>query len=861
MHEEIFRALESGGVLLTVNRRLARALTAEFHAYQTRHGRSVWRRPDILPLDAFLDRAWRDWAWRGSDSAALALLDPLQEQMVWEQVIRASPAGDSLLQIPQTALNALEAWRLIQAYRLPVDGRFEASDDWAAFAAWSRDFQKRCQSQGWLEHARLSDFIAHRIASGEISRPAALYLAGFDEFTPQQSDLLRSLGEYRVVAPPRFEPSVARSRFEDPTEEIRAAAAWSRRLLEQNPEATIGIIVPALAQLRPKVEHIFREILDPGGKLDDQERSFHVSLGPALSAYPLVHAALVMLELGLSGLPLPAAGMFLRSPFLGGSEAEWTARGHLDARLRRHGVWDVSVASLRGEAAKCPILERYLRRFEKALQSIPREQRASEWTRDFARLLEALGWPGDRPLSSREYQVAVAWQDALSSLAALDISASPMTAAAALSRLGEIASATPFQIENEGAPIQIMGLLEPSGLGFHHLWVMGLHDEALPAPAGPNPFLPLSLQREHKLPHSSAERELDFATTLLDRLLASAPDVVLSYPASDGDRALSPSPLITDRWTITPTEPTSSDHWIARMRAEVSLEELTDEIAPPVVLDTMQPGGSSLFKDMAACPFRAFAKHRLAARPLEESMLGLSYRDRGNTVHRALERIWSELGSQAHLIALSSDELRDLISRSALTAANRLPDGIGRKLEQRRLEKLLWDWLELEKLRDAFTVVKCEEERLVTISGLKVKTRADRIDEIAAGRDIILDYKTGQLKISGWDTDRPDEPQLPLYCAASDRPVAGAAFAQIRVGELSFRGLAENGVTLPGMKRMRVEESLPFDQQIGQWRQVLERLAQRFGDGGAEVDPKPDACDNCGLWALCRIRERNNDGG
>jgi hypothetical protein len=265
MHEEIFRALESGGVLLTVNRRLARAITAQFHVYQTRRGRSVWRRPDILPLDAFLDRAWRDWAWRGSDSAALALLDPLQEQMVWEQVIRASPAGDSLLQIPQTALNAIEAWRLIQAYRLPVDGRFEASDDWAAFAAWSRDFQKRCQSQGWLEHARLSDFIAHLIASGEISRPAALYLAGFDEFTPQQSDLLRSLGEYRVVAPPRFEPSVARSRFEDPTEEIRAAAAWSRRLLEQNPEATIGIIVPALAQLRPKVEHIFREILDPGG--------------------------------------------------------------------------------------------------------------------------------------------------------------------------------------------------------------------------------------------------------------------------------------------------------------------------------------------------------------------------------------------------------------------------------------------------------------------------------------------------------------------------------------------------------------------------------------------------------------------
>jgi hypothetical protein len=264
---------------------------------------------------------------------------------------------------------------------------------------------------------------------------------------------------------------------------------------------------------------------------------------------------------------------------------------------------------------------------------------------------------------------------------------------------------------------------------------------------------------------------------------------------------------------------------------------------------------------MAACPFRAFAKHRLMARALEETTLGLSYSNRGTTVHKALERIWSELGSHARLLELSDGELAGLISRSALAAVNRLPEGIGHKLEQRRLEKLLWDWLALEKSRAPFTVLKCEEERLVTIGGFEVKTRADRIDEVAPGRDIILDYKTGQLGISAWDSDRPDEPQLPLYCATSDRPVAGAAFAQIRVGELNFRGLTESGVTLPAMKRMKFEAPLPFDQQIGEWRRVLERLAQNFRDGRAEVDPKADACKNCGLWALCRIRELKNAGG
>ncbi len=89
-----------------------------------------------------------------------------------------------------------------------------------------------------------------------------------------------------------------------------------------------------------------------------------------------------------------------------------------------------------------------------------------------------------------------------------------------------------------------MGLLEASGLRFDHLWIMGLHDEALPAAPSPNPFIPISMQHEYGLPHSSSDRELAFGGKLMERLLASAPDIVLSYPETEGDRALAPSPLL-----------------------------------------------------------------------------------------------------------------------------------------------------------------------------------------------------------------------------------------------------------------------------------------------------------------------------
>src|SRR5579872_5448711 len=283
MHEEISRVLETGATLITVNRRLARSFARNFHAWQMRQGRTVWRPPDILPLDAFVLRAWSDWVWRGAGDDVLARLNPLQEQVVWEQIIRASPAGETLLRIPETARLAIETWQLVQAYRLSVDARFEASDDWAAFAGWSREFENRCRAERWLETARLSDFIARRLTNGEIPRPARMYIAGFDELTPQQADLFAAIGAPIPIEPVRSEPAVAYFKFEDAASEIRAPAMWARRLIEREPETQIGIIVPELAKLRARTQRTFREVLDPSATLPDEERCFHVSLGPALA--------------------------------------------------------------------------------------------------------------------------------------------------------------------------------------------------------------------------------------------------------------------------------------------------------------------------------------------------------------------------------------------------------------------------------------------------------------------------------------------------------------------------------------------------------------------------------------------------
>src|SRR5579862_2662073 len=359
MHEEIFRALEEGATIITAGAHLARALAREFHSTQAQRGRTLWNRPDVLPFDAFLDRAWKEWLARYAREDTPVLLDTFQEQMLWEQIIRASPAGASLLQIPETARQAMDTGLLAASYRLPVDGSYEASDDTAAFAGWWREFRRRLKANGWMERARLADFLRERTEAGEMPGRGTIFAAGFDEMTPQQEDFLEALGNWRAIENQNSGASVERRRMRDSSHEMRSAAAWAGRLLEQDPETTIGIIVaPDLARSRSKVERILSDVLGTG---------FHLSIGPALAQQPIVHAALLLLEFSLGELALPRAGMLLRSPFLGGAQEEWSKRAQLDARLRRKNRWEISPNVLLEEAGSCPGLQRVLRRVEKQL--------------------------------------------------------------------------------------------------------------------------------------------------------------------------------------------------------------------------------------------------------------------------------------------------------------------------------------------------------------------------------------------------------------------------------------------------------------------------------------------------------------
>ena len=68
-----------------------------------------------------------------------------------------------------------------------------------------------------------------------------------------------------------------------------------------------------------------------------------------------------------------------------------------------------------------------------------------------------------------------------------------------------------------------------------------------------------------------------------------------------------------------------------------------------------------------------------------------------------------------------------------------------RKLEQARWERLLGEWLEVEKRRVSFEVVEREVSRKVDAGGLTLEVKADRIDRLADGTHAILNGRGEKL--------------------------------------------------------------------------------------------------------------------
>jgi probable DNA repair protein len=759
---------------------------------------------------------------------------------------------------------------------LPDDSQL--NDDGRAFAAWMRAFRERCASDGWIDPAALGSALRARWQGGEAPCPGRIAFIGFDAPTPILRALFAALQvsgwlvEWSAVAP--VETRAAVIAFADRREETRAAAAWVRGAFAAGEPPSIGVIVPDLPARRRLIEEVFDDVLDPGSLLhadDPAGRAWSIARGEPLARHPVVAAALAALSVGRRRWPLDVAGILLRTPFLMRSADEVPDLTRLDRLLRRRGESHCDLRTLL-RVARSPVsgappaIAARLNSIVEVLDSLPSRQTARGWAASFSRILTAAGWPGWRPLDSGEYQAAGAWREALDDFAGLDLFGGMWGFDKALSVLSRLVEED-FQPRTAETPVQVLGMEGAADMGFDCLWVMGLDEGSWPPAARPSPFLPMHMQRDLAMPYATPEIALASGRALTRRLAACAPQVVFSHPRNEGETPLRISPLIASLQGGDVPRIAAAPDYVREVFASRSVESFDDARAADVAPDRAVRGGAGLLRDQAACPFRAFARHRLGARPLDRVDIGLDAMERGLLLHAILDAVWKRLGDHASLIGADEPALERMIDSTVEDAVEEMrrdrPATVTPRfaeVEKTRLRKLARGWLELERSRTPFIVEAREETREITIGGLRLRLRVDRIDRLPDGRRLILDYKTGDTRLSAWFGQRPDDPQLPLYAITDADPVAGLAFARVANGGHAFVGVAESDGLLPGLVaggNLEKVAGLPdWGGLMKEWYRVIESLVAGFGAGEAAVDPKsPQSCRECDLHAFCRIQE------
>lgn len=792
-------------------------------------------------------------------------------QLLWERIVRDDPELSPLLSTSGVARAAARSWRLMHEHRISPDAiETGGTPETGAFARWSREYRQRLGQRGWVDPAT-AQALVHAVAAAP-----GIELVGFDRLTPLQAALAARWAEQgidvRRAEDPTGRGTAGSLRCLDAAAEIDAAARWAAALLDGDAGRRVAIVVPDLARRRDEVRRRIERVLAPEtgltGGPEPESRAFELAAARPLSRQPVVAAALDLLDAFLKPMDLQDLSRLLRNPFLAGAGTEAQARARLDLRLRREPGTGLSLAELAARAAEgnCRLLAEALARGTAILSDWPEKSRPTLCSENILRLLSALGWPGASP-GSVEHQAEQRWRGLVSEFGACDEFVGRVTRREAAGQLRDMAGRVLFEPQEIQAPLLVIDPESCAGMRFDAMWICGLDAGRWPPPATPDPFLPRDLQLRHEVPGASATLAAEEARVVLERLLGSAGQIVLSVPEMEGDAPLTPSPLLAG---IPPAG--ALEAWPAAGVAATTfgarpvLESLADRTLPPLGPGERPRGGARLLELQAACPFRAQAELRLGARGLEEPVPGVDASERGDLVHRSLAVLWSELAGQAGLAALDAEGTRAAVRRAVSTALDGARQAAGAlmsrllDLEAEWLEARILELVEADRARPPFEIESLERPLPAQIGPLTLELRPDRVDRLGDGSLVVIDYKTGAAaEVKAWLDERPRLPQLPAYVqAVGVGDVAAVAFARVRNGDTGYVGLARSAGTVPGLgvpgARGGPRGYASWEALLADWRRRLDSLAAEFAHGDARLAPDPaTACEYCQLGSLCRI--------
>jgi probable DNA repair protein len=858
-------AVDAGKEIVTANRRLARTLAIAYGEQQVAAGRLAWPTPSIL--------YWRDWLSKTLAAASNPAdvprrIDHFSASVLWERCLRKR-MPETVLSFGGIVRQSGQAWQRLGDWRVPTASVLASARtrDERLFAGAAADYQDLLDENNWVDNPGLAAAVEKLLQTDRSVVPAGVMLAGFDQLSPAVEGIIASLeaaGCQTVVrAASESRASVSVAAFDQQSSELRAAGAWARNWLDVSPDARIAIVVPALEANAVEIGRLVREGLAPGWQYgsDEFRGVVNVSYGQRLSAYPAVAVALLLLRWSTEGLSGRELSILLRSLCTGHEDSGDNARLERDLRSKPDREWIVDnfLAAFAGK--EDPEKSRSFLQISTKIADFGRagDERftPADCVRHIDELLRDVGWPGEAPLDSAGFQLVNRWRELLNEFARVSAVMPELSLAEAISRVSSLATETVWQPEADTGRVEVMGFLEAAGLEFDYLWVGGMDATQWPPPSRPAPFLSLALQRELEMPDATPGATLEFSRRVLERLMRSAGVCVLSWSRMKDDAELTASALVDQIEADHYDGPEDPGWSVAGMAGRTEFEVIGDDPAPVVGNNEHVGGGAYTVQRQFSEPFSAFVAGRLGVRPLDPFWTGLSPGVRGNIIHNALHNLLAERPSQQQLIAWTSDEIKRRVG-SAIDAAlaphlHDASDVIRRiiGIERDRLRNLLIDFIGAESERAAFTVMDVEKKVDFEAFGVSLGFRVDRIDRLADGRLLVIDYKTGQPKSFIKQSGELKDVQLVVYADALKAEIGGLVFINVDSRKVDYRAVGGG---------WNDAEEDTWDEVLRGWTAEVHEAIKSLAAGDIRINIRQSVTDSRALGILSRLEEQKRDG-
>lgn len=428
--------------------------------------------------------------------------------------------------------------------------------------------------------------------------------------------------------------------------------------------------------------------------------------------------------------------------------------------------------------------------------------------------------------------------------------------------------------------LQVMGMLETRTLDFENVILLSCNEDILPSGKTVNSFIPFELKRFFGLP-TYLDKDAIFSYHFY-RLLQRATTIYLVYNTESdtfgsGERSrfltqllyelpkVNPHVVITEKLLNVPISPALSGQSI-RIRKT------------PAIMDILREKAAYGFSPSALNKYRncslEFYFHVIAGlRAADEIEENIGADTLGNSVHEVLEMLYKPVIGQK----LTIDQINDMRQKAELLiiaafekkySASEISYGknlLTLKVAQKFISNFLrFEQQEVERAEKShkpIIIKKLEEELqaelLIDGTAVKIKGKADRIDQLGA-QTRIIDYKTGlaknkELKLEDWEDIRTDTNlaksfQLLMYALMYKKMSPQITTEQLVSGIISFRSLGE------GLKTVKIlQKELLDEQELKEFERQLRQILSDIFDPEItfEQTTESDNCTYCLFKGIC----------